>query len=689
MAATQNLLNYEIFKYSSFSSGYEPQNILIDNPSEQGSRWSSDCSNLPQFITLKLEKPAIVTRVYFGKYEKQHVCNLKKFQIYGGLKEDVMTLLYEGGLRNNEHPEEFIIKHTLQGAYFPCIFIKIVPMKSHGSSFNFSIWHVRLTGINNEEEVKKSLNLYNEYREKEAMRVCLKHLRQNRQYEAYEALRKRTKIQLEHPLLTELYHYLVARGDIEKCERILEDACEQGLFSSYVSQQDYQPKWTPIETSPSPGMRGGHQMIVDPESNVLFLHGGWNGVQDLDDFWMFDLRNSVWSCLSESTKLDDGPSPRSCHKMSLDHSRRQIFMLGRYLDSATRTKENVRCEMFMFDLNTMKWTLTHEDTYAVGGPRLIFDHQMCTDSKNHVIYVFGGKILCEKDEDRLSNDSLYSGLYSYSIPNSTWFRIKPDCSELRSRICHSMVFHPTNNCLYIVGGHRNNKEDLSGLISYDINTDVTTVIECSHHIPLSNGYTQRATFNGLTNELHVLRGLAKDKKESTSNSFWIYNLNTSKWTCVYKNSRNSTEPLGIAPLPRYAHQLVFSEQRQEHFLFGGNPGRDKSPTTRLDDFWSLKLFKPNPEEILKKCRHLLRKQRYIELTRTKPIMAVRYLQNCLADSDHKQLKNLATTLFDNEFEEEDDGDLRLRLFDEICSFFPASMTQPKKSLVDLVEFNDA
>lgn len=487
----------------------------------------------------------------------------------------------------------------------------------------------------------------------------------------------------------EVDDYIFLSGDIEKCERILEDACEQGLFSSYVSQQDYQPKWTPIETSPSPGMRGGHQMIVDPESNVLYLHGGWDGVQDLDDFWMFDLQSSVWTCISESTMLDGGPSPRSCHKMSLDHNRRQIFMLGRYLDSATRTKENVKCEMFMYDLNTLKWTLTHEDTYAVGGPRLIFDHQMCSDSKNHIIYVFGGKILCEKDEDRLSNESLYSGLYSYSIPNSTWVRIKPDSPELRSRICHSMVFHPGNNSLYVVGGHRNNKEDLSGLISYDINTDVTTIIECSNHMTLSNGYTQRATFNGLTNELHVLRGLAKDKKEDISNSFWIYNLNTSKWTCVYKNNRNSTESLGIAPLPRYAHQLVFCEQRQEHFLFGGNPGRDKSPTTRLDDFWSLKLFKPNPEEILKKCRHLLRKQRYIELTRTKPIMAVRYLQNYLSDSDHKQLKNLATTLFENEFEEEDESDLRSRLFDEICSFFPATMTQPKKSLVDLVEFNDA
>lgn len=46
-----------------------------------------------QFLILKLEKPAIVMSATFGKYEKAHVCNLRKFKIYGGLNDEHMTEL--------------------------------------------------------------------------------------------------------------------------------------------------------------------------------------------------------------------------------------------------------------------------------------------------------------------------------------------------------------------------------------------------------------------------------------------------------------------------------------------------------------------------------------------------------------------------------------------------------------------
>lgn len=46
-----------------------------------------------QYLILKLERPAIVQSITFGKYEKTHVCNLKKFKVYGGMSEENMTEL--------------------------------------------------------------------------------------------------------------------------------------------------------------------------------------------------------------------------------------------------------------------------------------------------------------------------------------------------------------------------------------------------------------------------------------------------------------------------------------------------------------------------------------------------------------------------------------------------------------------
>ena len=48
-----------------------------------------------------------------------------------------------------------------------------------------------------------------QYREREAIRLCLKHLRQHNYSEAFETLQKKTKISLEHPTISELHEKLV------------------------------------------------------------------------------------------------------------------------------------------------------------------------------------------------------------------------------------------------------------------------------------------------------------------------------------------------------------------------------------------------------------------------------------------------------------------------------------------------
>ena len=48
-----------------------------------------------QFLMLELERPAIVHTITFGKYEKTHVCNLKRLQVYGGLSEEKLSLLLD------------------------------------------------------------------------------------------------------------------------------------------------------------------------------------------------------------------------------------------------------------------------------------------------------------------------------------------------------------------------------------------------------------------------------------------------------------------------------------------------------------------------------------------------------------------------------------------------------------------
>lgn len=121
-----------------------------------------------------------------------------------------------------------------------------------------------------------------QYREQEAIRLCLKHFRQHNYTEAFESLQKKTRIALEHPMLTHLHDRLVLRGDFDTCEELIDKAVRgskasfimiivdlivllhfppvlleisvfdpvlcllDGLFNQYISQQEYKPRWSQI-----------------------------------------------------------------------------------------------------------------------------------------------------------------------------------------------------------------------------------------------------------------------------------------------------------------------------------------------------------------------------------------------------------------------------------------------------------
>ncbi|XP_063142830.1 muskelin isoform X5 [Rattus norvegicus] len=610
-------------------------NILVDKPNDQSSRWSSESNYPPQYLILKLERPAIVQNITFGKYEKTHVCNLKKFKVFGGMNEENMTELLSSGLKNDYNKETFTLKHKIDEQMFPCRFIKIVPLLSWGPSFNFSIWYVELSGIDDPDIVQPCLNWYSKYREQEAIRLCLKHFRQHNYTEAFESLQKKTKIALEHPMLTDMHDKLVLKGDFDACEELIEKAVNDGLFNQYISQQEYKPRWSQIIPKSTkgdgednrPGMRGGHQMVIDVQTETVYLFGGWDGTQDLADFWAYSVKENQWTCISRDTEKENGPSARSCHKMCIDIQRRQIYTLGRYLDSSVRNSKSLKSDFYRYDIDTNTWMLLSEDTAADGGPKLVFDHQMCMDSEKHMIYTFGGRILtCNGSvDDSRASEPQFSGLFAFNCQCQTWKLLREDsCNagpeDIQSRIGHCMLFHSKNRCLYVFGGQRS-KTYLNDFFSYDVDSDHVDIIsdgtkKDSGMVPMT-GFTQRATIDPELNEIHVLSGLSKDKEkreENVRNSFWIYDIVRNSWSCVYKNDQAAKENLSKSlqeeePCPRFAHQLVYDELHKVHYLFGGNPGKSCSPKMRLDDFWSLKLCRPSKDYLLRHCKYLIRKHR--------------------------------------------------------------------------------
>jgi len=72
---------------------------------------------------------------------------------------------------------------------------------------------------------------------------------------------------------------------------------------------------------------------------------------------------------------DGGPTARSCHKICIDTKRRDMYLLGRFLDATARGHIQMKSDFYKYDLDTGVWDVLSTDTHADGGPHLIFDHQ--------------------------------------------------------------------------------------------------------------------------------------------------------------------------------------------------------------------------------------------------------------------------------------------------------------------------
>ncbi|XP_065830322.1 muskelin-like [Oscarella lobularis] len=734
-------LKYSLHRWSSFySDAFHPNNILVDNPKDETSRWLSESNRPPQYLTLKLSHgPCIVRSITFGKYKRAHVCNLHLFDIFAGLDENEMKQVYTGELRNDDVKETFHLKPIC------CNFLKIVPHLAWEQTFGFSIWYVELRGqqqqqqqqqnqevpmtssllpeslpsVSCHEKISPIYCLSSEMRSAEVTRHCLKHLRKLGYMDLFSELGRRSRVKLEHPQLTQLHYDLVECADFETSEQLIEEAANRGNFDEFLNKQEIDVEWKRIRNDPSPksgsyrgaqrkrwpGMRGGHQMVFDPCTKSILLFGGWDGEKDLADLWQYHLESQEWECLSLDTEKEGGPCARSCHKMCLDWKRRKLYTFGRYYDSTpVETSNDSLGDLYLYDLATRKWTLLSADTSLEGGPGLVIDHQMCIDSENETIYVFGGKVYStaslmlessKKHQVHQSSGHCLSGrLYSYHISSRKWTQIlNPSLWEMcqNTKGGLGMVFNEVSRQLFLIGSFPRYIRCLAYYV------DTCQIRNFFYEGGMNGRYIQRVSIDCEKQEIYIFSGHRRTSQRVAFNSVCLFKIETEEWLRVCKfggvAAIHSADE-ATTPCARFAYQLVFDPISKTHFIYGGNAGKQHEHRwMRLDDFWTFTLVMPSGEQLVRSCKLMIRRQRFEELSHTNSVEALSYLQNDLsALVDHGNqaetdefcalVSVLITNFSQRKIQDDSHSALdefrmqRNQLFDKLCGYFPESMTKP-------------
>eukprot|EP00730_Choanoeca_flexa_P008550 TRINITY_DN12503_c1_g2_i1.p1 TRINITY_DN12503_c1_g2~~TRINITY_DN12503_c1_g2_i1.p1 ORF type:complete len:727 (+),score=124.24 TRINITY_DN12503_c1_g2_i1:111-2291(+) len=698
-------LDYTIADFSSFVSNYHPSNIKDDKPKIEASRWACAPPFSEQYVTLDFHTPCLIETVLFGKRSSANSTSLHTFQLKGSYDGQTFVDLLKGSLY--DHPAAQPIRLGQEpadlGFRIPIRFLKIIPLSSFDTkATSVSIWHVQVYGQSQPSVLQPFIEAYEQHVKRQALRLCLKHLRQEHMLSAYNSLADQSRVSLEDEKVARLSTAILEQGDMVAAEALLRQYVAEGIFREYLERQPDVIHWTRLNADmaqdrPQPCARGGHQMCVDVEARMVYLVGGWNGEEDLGDFWRYCLTTERWTLLSDNMAEQGGPKARSCHAVCYNQTAKQIYVLGQYHEHH-QTMTSLPNTLYRYDVDLDAWTLLQHDTAANGGPCLIYDHQLVCDSDNQVLYVFGGNEL--RPHTQRQRQTRPSGLFAYNILNDTWNCLREDASvhpehgddRLLGRAGHTMVYSKLEHALFIVGGQRSNTR-LGDFVKYDIAQD--TVTQVMSYSPWKNGpspgFVQRGTVDNQDGRLFILSGLrsASDSPGGKGNTLWIWDQAAHKWSVAQDDSAQK-EGL-CTPIARYAHQLLYDPHSKTHYLFAGNPG-GRQKKIRLGDMWKFTLSRPDSNVVLNECVERVRWHRAVELAQSDRKQALRYLKAEVAstiDQDDGKAMQQYRQLVGSVFKGKALSDRQLyakrrEVHAFIMQFLPQDLCEPGQSLTEYV-----
>lgn len=328
-----------------------------------------------------------------------------------------------------------------------------------------------------------------------------------------------------------------------------------------------------------------HQMIIDPDTQLLYVFGGRVAHPDsskveLSGMWKYDVIQRSWTFLFDDlTHAQSRVPSRVGHTMLLDTFKKGHLSGNKLIWVLAGQRNNqYLADMWTYQPATGVVREISKDYSASNGPEGGFTQRAAIDSSARELYLFSGLVKKSKNKE----EQVKSAFWIYSIERGDW-RMVYQYGGLGSLVKRE-------------GSGEEGEEEVEGANGDE---DVSMEVVEPRGGPLH-------AFP--TNEADLGTPLSGERVGSESNQGSMSEIgSTSK-------GRSHATGMTSEPQPRYAAQLMYDFKRKMFYIFGGNPADAHRSSLRLDDLWSLELVRPDIAEVLRKAKFKLRQQRYLELT---------------------------------------------------------------------------
>ncbi|KAK9171620.1 Galactose oxidase, central domain protein [Cryptosporidium meleagridis] len=195
--------------------------------------------------------------------------------------------------------------------------------------------------------------------------------------------------------------------------------------------------WQEIKTTGlSPTPRSGHRMVVWRHYFVVFggFHDTIRETRYFNDIHVFDTKTLHWVRI-DSSKYESCPSPRSGVQMVLCPNSDRIFIYGGYSKIKDNSKNSVgktHTDSWFIDMKPFlnKGLPIWERVSKKGNPPSIRSGSTIIGYKNQCI-IFGG-VFDQDDELGLNlNSTFYNDLYVFEVNNKRWYEIELSKNKIK------------------------------------------------------------------------------------------------------------------------------------------------------------------------------------------------------------------------------------------------------------------
>lgn len=304
-------------------------------------------------------------------------------------------------------------------------------------------------------------------------------------------------------------------------------------------------QWTQVKyTGSPPRQRSLHAGIAVGDS--LFVFGGYDGSNRVNDFYKFSFKTSRWTVVPPSATM---PSARDRHVVVSYQA--QMYIFGGY-DGSNRVND-----FWQYHTEEESWTLMDNAVGQPPTPR----HSHSGIEYDGSMYIFAGY-----------DGNYRSDFHRFCFVQRKWSIVPVKGSVPKARYRTSAVAF--KNKMLVVGGHDGAKH-LNDFYQFNFDTLEWSLVETTGQVPPPSPRDSHSAV--ICGESMYLFG---GSTGSARNDLYTFSFETKQWQEV--RPPWTVGQKANAPCPRFCHTCeVYNSSL---YIFGGYDGQQ-----RLNDFWQIKL----------------------------------------------------------------------------------------------------